>query len=95
MKITRIISYIFLLIIIILAITFAALNASPIRLNYYLGTTQISLSLLLVYVLGLGILLGLLTTIFPFLKLKQELRVLKRRLKKGAQEVASPPQENM
>jgi lipopolysaccharide assembly protein A len=82
MKIFRIIFYLLLLVLVILAITFAALNANPINLNYYIGTTHISLSLLLTYVLGIGILLGFSATFIPFLKLKREVRVLKRQLNK-------------
>src|SRR5262249_23626039 len=85
MKITRIISYIILLIIIILGLTFAATNASPVKIDYYFNTTDISLSLLLTYTLGVGILLGFLAALFSILKLKNENRKLKNHLKKAEQ----------
>lgn len=90
MKIFRIIFYLLLLVFVILAITFAALNANPVNLNYYIGTTQVSLPLLLTYVLGIGILLGFAATFIPFLRLKKEVRALKRQVNKRP-ESSSPP----
>lgn len=90
MKIGNIIFYVFLLLILLLGLSFAALNATLVSINYYLGISNIPLSLLLVYVLGLGILLGLLTTVFPLLKLKRENHSLKKTLKK-TDALTSPP----
>lgn len=80
MKIKRIIFYIFLLLILLFGLSFAALNAQPVQINYYLGIGNVPLSLLLVYALGIGIFLGLLATIIPLLKLKRENRSLKKNL---------------
>jgi lipopolysaccharide assembly protein A len=66
----KIISYIVIIILIILGLTFALLNAQSVTLNYYLGSLNISLSLLLVITIGLGILMGLILALFPILKLK-------------------------
>jgi putative membrane protein len=84
MKLKKIISYIFLLLLLLLGLSFAALNADPIAINYYLGKSEIPLSLLLIYALGIGILLGLLSTLIPLLKLKKENHSLKKTLKKSA-----------
>ena len=62
MKIFRFFSVIFLLIVIVLGLTFAAMNATPVSIRYYVGTATVNLSLLLVYSLGIGIILGFLTT---------------------------------
>lgn len=83
MKITRIISYILLLIIVILGLTFAAINANPVHIDYYFNTAEVSLSLLLVYALGLGILLGFFAAFFSIIKLKNQNRKLKHQLKKS------------
>ena len=77
----RIFSYIILLIIIVLGLTFAILNAELVSLNYYFGTRQISLSLLMVLCLGVGVLLGLLAALFPILRLKRKNYYLKSQIK--------------
>jgi len=80
----RIFSYVILVIIIALGITFAALNAETVNLNYYLGVRPISLSLLLVLCLGVGVLLGLLIALFPLIRLKKVNYHLKSQLKTTA-----------
>lgn len=90
MKIKQIFSYIILLIIVILAVTFAAINAKTVEFNYYVGSTSASLSVLLVYALGIGIVLGLLALFFPYLKLKRENRSLKNKIKQAEKKLALP-----
>lgn len=77
----RIFSYIILLVIILLGITFAALNAETVNLNYYLGIRPISLSLLLALCLGVGVLIGLILALFPLLRLKRDNYRLKNQVK--------------
>lgn len=84
----RIFSYLFALILIILGLSFALLNASPVRLNYYLGTVSISLSLLLVLTVGLGIVVGLIFSLAPIFRLKRKNYHLRNRVKQLEQEVA-------
>ena len=69
MMIKRIITGIVVVILILLGITFAILNATPVSLNYYIGISEISLSLLLVLVLLLGIVLGILSMLLTVMKL--------------------------
>jgi putative membrane protein len=92
-KIKRLISYIVFLIILLIGVSFAALNAEPVSVNYYIGTDHIALSLLLVYVLGVGILLGVLALLFPLLRLKKENHSLKNTLKQH--EPAQPAAEEI
>lgn len=94
MKVKQIISYLIILIIIILAVTFAASNANTVTLHYYFGAINISLSLLLVYALGIGIILGFVAMFFPYLKLKNEKRTLKNRIKQIEKEFNVPPKSN-
>lgn len=84
----RIFSYIFFLIIIIFGVTFAALNATPVNLNYYMGSRSISLSLLLALVLGVGIILGLIIALFPLFRLKKENYRLRHQLKQQDKQVS-------
>lgn len=85
----RILSGIFLLILALLAIIFACLNAETVSLNYYLGTKEFPLSLLLVMVLFIGAVLGLLVGLFLYLKAKNHSRRLQQRLKVAEAEVAN------
>jgi putative membrane protein len=71
----------------ILGLTFATLNSTPVLFNYYLGTKQIALSLLLVFSFGIGIVLGIIFTLFPVLKLKNANRRLRAKIKIVEKEV--------
>ncbi|MDR1057881.1 MAG: LapA family protein [Coxiellaceae bacterium] len=83
----RIFSYLFLLVIMLVGLTFASLNSTVVAFNYYLGVKNIALSLLLVFAFGAGIALGLLVAIFPWLKVKRDSMRLKSRLKVIEKEV--------
>ncbi len=82
-------SYLILLVIILLGLTFASLNAGQVDFNYYLSTRSISLSLLLVYALGAGLVLGILVTVPAILKVKKESFQLKKRLKQAESEISN------
>ena len=83
----RIVSYVVMLAVVLLGLSFAILNAKPLVLHYYLGTAQLSLSLLLVLAIGVGVLLGLIGAMKPLLCLKTENIRLKHRIKHAEQEI--------
>lgn len=83
----KIFSYIVLFIIILFGLTFAALNANPVSFNYYIGEKHISLSLLLIFTLGIGIILGFIVSLIPFFKLKKRNLKLKHRIKEVETEI--------
>lgn len=83
----RIFSYIVLLIVVILGLTFAMLNAEPVSLNYYAGIRTISLSLLLVLSVGVGVIIGLLIALKPLLGLKRKNYQLKNNLRRAEKEI--------
>ncbi|MBS0358836.1 MAG: LapA family protein [Proteobacteria bacterium] len=83
----RIFSYLILLLLLLIGVTFACLNATPVPIHYYLGDATLPLSLLLVLVLGIGIFLGLLAGFSMFLKQKKITKQLKNRIKIVEQEV--------
>jgi putative membrane protein len=85
----RIFMCIILLILILLGLSFALLNAEPVVINYYIGSDRLPLSLLLVYSLGIGALLGLLVGLTMYLKAKKEAFWLMHRLKSLEKEVAN------
>jgi putative membrane protein len=77
----RIIVYIILIILILFGLSFALLNANIVKLNYYLGTVEIPLSLLLLLTVALGVVIGLIASLGPFLKLKRKNHQLHLRIK--------------
>lgn len=84
----RIISYLITLIIILIGITFAALNAEPVAINYYLGASETPLSLLLIIAMLFGVFLGLCACLVFYWKQKSLVSKLKQRLKITEAEVA-------
>ncbi|MEO8401106.1 MAG: lipopolysaccharide assembly protein LapA domain-containing protein [Gammaproteobacteria bacterium] len=83
----RIITFLLLLIIILIGVTFAALNPDVVTVHYYLGQKDLPLSLLLVLVFALGCFLGLLVGGWLLLKVKIKNYGLKQRLKIAEKEV--------
>lgn len=72
---------VFWLILIVLAITFTALNAHTVLINYYLGTRLIFLPLLLLIFFVVGIILGAFAVWIGSLKLRKAVRSLRQQLK--------------
>jgi putative membrane protein len=85
----RILSYLFLLMIVLLGITFATLNSGIVTLNYYIGHKAFPLSILLVSVFATGCLLGLLVGLSIVIRLKLKAYRLRQRLKIAEKEVAN------
>ena len=77
----RALSYLFLLIVMLVGLTFASLNSNVVTFNYYLGSIDIVLSMLLVGAFGLGIFLGMFVAILLWIKVKRDNAQLKSRLK--------------
>jgi len=74
----RFFSLLFYLLIIIIGITFACLNAKTVTLHYYFGASELPLSIVLVVVFALGICMGLLSGFSTNIKLRLENRKLKK-----------------
>ncbi len=83
----RIISYITLILILVLGVTFAGLNAGSVTINYYVGATELPLSLLLVIGFALGCLLGLIVGMVMYLKARSQNYRLKNRIKLAEKEI--------
>jgi putative membrane protein len=84
----RIFSFLVILIVLILGVTFAVMNAEPVSINYYLNTSKIPLSLLLVLVIGIGAFIGWLTGLWMWLRLKTENFRLHHQIKTLEKELA-------
>lgn len=83
----RVLSYLFLLLLILIGITFATLNPDIVTVNYYIGQQQLPLSLLLVSVFGLGGILGILVGFWFVINTKIKNYRLRQRLKMAEKEI--------
>lgn len=85
----RIITTLLIILLVLLGLTFAGLNAEPVIINYYIGTKKLPLSLLLILTLVCGSLLGLLANLVFCIRLKSANVLLRHRLKLVQEEVAN------
>lgn len=83
----RIVTYLLLLIVILIGITFAVLNPNAVTVNYYIGQKTLPLSLLIVFIFALGCFFGLLVGGWLLLKVKLKNYHLKQKLKVAEKEV--------
>jgi len=83
----KIVSYFFLLIVLILGVTFSVLNADQISFNYYFGSRELPLSLVLVIALAFGTILGLLVSLGLVFKLKRRIAKLNKTVRVTEREV--------
>jgi len=81
------ISYIFALIVVVIATGFSILNAQQVELHYYLGSLTISLSLLLLLVLCLGIVLGAIIFLPGYIRFKYSNRKLRHSVQQYEEEI--------
>lgn len=77
----------FLIVVLILGISFAILNANPVAINYFLGKKLLPLSFLLSSTLIVGTLIGWIAGLILFFKQKVKNRKLKQRLQLLEQEL--------
>jgi len=85
----RYLSYGLLLIVVLLGLSFACLNATPVYINYYIGQVTTPLSWLLLMTFICGVVLGLLVSIINILKLKKTNAQLNYRIKMAEKELAN------
>ena len=76
-----------LLVLIVFGWSFAAENADQVQFSYYVGTMEQPLSLLLVLALFVGSALGVLASFFVVLRLKSQVRRLRKSEGLARQEV--------
>lgn len=83
----RLIRLILFFLILIFGLSFAALNADLVQLDYYFGSRQIPLSLILVVALALGALIGATACLGQLLKQKREIGKLRKAVKTAETEL--------
>lgn len=74
----RIFYLLLFLLLIVIGIAFAVLNAEAVEFSYYFSSRQIPLSLILVLAMFAGAVLGVLASTSLIIKLKREMAQLKK-----------------
>lgn len=86
---SRLLSYVLVLILVLLGLAFAVVNARPVELNYFLGTREVPLAMTLVLALVFGASLGMLFSLGMVVRLKRETLRLRRQIQLTEQEVVN------
>jgi putative membrane protein len=82
----RLLGFVFLLALTVVGLSFAVLNSQPVALNYYFGTRDVPLSLVVVCALAGGALAGVLASGALVLRLKAQAGQLRRQLRNAQKE---------
>ena len=77
----RLVGFLFLLVLVVLGLSFAVLNSQKVSLNYYFGYLDIPLSMIVVLSLATGAVIGVLVSAGLMLRLKAQTRQLRRKLR--------------
>ncbi len=85
----KIFNIVVLALLFLVGLAFATINASPVALNYYFGSKELPLSLIVVSALAGGALLGALASSILILRAKGESARLRRKLKVVEQEISA------
>lgn len=83
----RFLKLLFILLVMLVGAAFAVMNADIVNLNYYFGTVELPLSVVLVGAVCLGALLGMLAGLAGLAGLKRENSSLRRKVRLASQEV--------
>lgn len=75
------------IVLIIIGVSFAALNASSVQVNFYFKTLSMPISVLMTIMLGIGIFIGFILFIGRYWRLKIEYRKMKGQLKLTEREI--------
>ncbi len=78
-----------MLVVVLFGLSFALLNSDPVTFNFYVGTVQLELSVILVITFAAGALLGVLTSFGIILKSKRQVSKIKKEMKNSTKELNS------
>lgn len=76
-----------LLLVLVVAAFFASLNPAEVTLNYYFGSADLPLAILLVAAMGVGVMLGLFAGLGLYVRAKRTQLRLQRKARLAEQEV--------
>lgn len=77
------------LLVVIFGIVFAVLNADTVQLNYYLGSLELPLSLVIVLAMIVGALLGVFASLSFIIGSRRNLSKLKRSVEVAEKEIVN------
>lgn len=77
----RLFGFVMLVILVIIGLSFAVLNAEPVAFNYYFDARQIPLSLIVVGALATGAVFGILASLGVIFRLKAQASGLRRKIR--------------
>lgn len=83
----RFLTIMFYLVIILLGVSFAALNANSVEINLYITTLTMPVAVIMTMMLGIGICVGVLLSLIRYWRLKIEFAKVKSQLKLCEKEV--------
>ena len=83
----RIVLLVFYILLIIVGVSFAALNASSVQVNFYFKTASMPVSVLMTIMLGVGIFIGFLLFVSRYWRIKNECRKIRNQLKLTEKEI--------
>lgn len=84
MRILKVFLYILLLLV---GISFAALNAGSVQVNLYVTTLTLPISVLMVIMIGIGLLIGFVLFVARYWRFKMELLKVQNQLKITEKEI--------
>jgi putative membrane protein len=84
---SRLVSLVLLLSLVLVGLAFAVVNSKPVELNYFLATREVPLAMTLVLTLAFGALIGLFFSLGMVVRLKRETLRLRRQMQIAEQEV--------
>jgi putative membrane protein len=69
----KIVKLILILLVTVLTVTFTLLNSQPVKLNFYMGSYNVDLVIVIIVCLVFGSLLGITAVLGKMISMKQEL----------------------
>ena len=84
----RLFRFIFYLVIAFLAVFFALLNSEPTQFDYYFGTANLPLALMLAFAMAVGAGLGVIASLGMVVKSKRQSSVMRRSAANAEKELA-------
>mgnify|MGYP006283650093 CR=1 FL=1 len=83
----RLLGFLFFLVVVVLGLGFAVLNAEPVRLHFYFGTATAPLSMVVVLAVVVGALLGVLASLKMVLAARRRAGKLQHKVQLAEQEL--------
>lgn len=75
----KLIKFLVLLCFAVLGAGFASINPGEVSVHYYFGEIRLPMGVLILGLLGMGIVIGTLASLFPFVRIKHENVTLRRK----------------